>query len=194
MSFDRTLAMIMAKSGGKAIPGNITSNITPDIEWLKWLSYEPDFEKKRMEYLNSKTIAELSYEELEEAMNYKENQVWARLFKLYGTNTCSEEDYMEVYDFMAKENIEDLMLSKLTVEELQYAKKEIIRLSKMPKEQLNIKVKEEQEKYAELSMVDSYILHIISNINYEKNIRALSEDINSQIKRNEYTRQRSLNS
>ena len=107
MNMDRTLARIMAKSGGKVVFGNITHNISLDREWLKWLAYEPEFEKKRMEYLNSKTIKELTYEELEEALSYKENQVWAKLFRQYGTKDCTEEDYMKVYDFMVNENIED---------------------------------------------------------------------------------------
>ncbi len=195
MSFDRTLAMIMAKNGCKVIPGNIPGNISPDIEWIKWLTYEPEFEKKRIEYLNSKKIADLTYEELEEALIYKRNQTLARLFKLYGTRDCTEEDCLKVYDYMCNENIEDLMLSKLTSKELKYAKQEIIRLSKLPKEQLNIKVKEEQKpkNYEKLSMVDSYILHIISDINYKRNINTLSENINKQLEQNEITRKRSLN-
>ena len=61
---------------------------------------------------------------------------------------------MKVYDYMCGESIEELMLSKLTSEKLRYAKQEITRLSKVSKEQLNIKVNKEQkpEEYEQLSM------------------------------------------
>lgn len=197
MEFGRILAKELAKSGGnvKILHGrNIIGNISPDIEWIKWLSYEPEFEKKRIEYFDSKKVSELSLEELEEASRYSRNKFFARLFKIYGTIECSEEDYMKVYDFMCNESIEELMLSKLTSEELLYAKQEIIRLSKISKEQLSVKVREEQrpEKYKQLSMVDSYILHLISNINYARSVADLNRRIDAQLERNEIMRQRSL--
>lgn len=178
----------------KIIPKYIIGNISPVIEWIKWLSYEPEFEKKKIEYFDSKKVSELSYEELEEASRYSRNKIFAKLFKIYGTSECSNDDYMKVYKFMCNESIEKLMLSKLTSEELQYAKQEITRLREIPNEQLSDKVKEENkpEKYKQLSMVDSYILHIISNINYAKKISDLDERIESQLKQNEIMRQKSL--
>ena len=194
--FNRIMAREIAKMGGKAkiIHGNVIGNVSPDIEWIKWLSYEPEFEKKRIEYFDTKKVSELSYEELEEANKYSRNKIFAKLFKIYGTSECSEEDYMRVYDYMCNESIEELMLSKLTSEELKYAKKEIIRLSKVSKEQLSAKVKEEQkpENYAQLSMVDSYILHIISDINYARSMSDLNRKIDAQLEQNEVMRQRSL--
>ncbi len=194
--FNRIMAREIAKMGGKAkiIHGNVIGNVSPDIEWIKWLSYEPEFEKKRIEYFDTKKVSELSYEELEEASKYSRNKIFAKLFKIYGTSECSEEDYMRVYDYMCNESIEELMLSKLTSEELKYAKKEIIRLSKVSKEQLSAKVKEEQkpENYAQLSMVDSYILHIISDINYARSMSDLNRKIDAQLEQNEVMRQRSL--
>ena len=110
----------------------------------------------------------------------------AKLFKIYGTSKCKEEEYMLVYDYMVNESIEKLMLSKLTKEELQYAKKEIIRLSKIPKEELNTKITKERtkENYPKLSMVDSYILHVISDINHNRNVSNLSKLIGEQINHN----------
>ena len=193
---NRIMAKEMSKSGGKVkvIHGNVFGNVSPDIEWSKWLSYEPEFEKKRIEYFDSKKISELSYEELEEVNRYRRNKVFARLFRIYGTSECSEEDYMKVYNYMCNESIEELMLSKLTFEELQYAKQEIIRLSKFSKEQLNVKIKEEQKVnvYSQLSMVDSYILHFISNINYARNMFDSNKRIHAQLEQNEVMRQKSL--
>lgn len=195
-NFNRIMAKEMARMGGKVkiIHGNVIGNISPDIEWIKWLSYEPEFEKKRIEYFDSKKISELSYEELEEASRYIRNKIFARLFKIYGTSECSEEDYMKVYDYMCNESIEKLMLSKLTSEELRYAKQEITRLSEVSKEQLSAKVNEEQkpERYEQLSMVDSYILHIISDIDYARSISSLNREIEAQLEQNDIMRQRSL--
>lgn len=173
---------------------NVIGNVSPDIEWIKWLSYEPEFEKKRIEYFDSKKVSELSYEELEEASRYSRNKIFARLFKIYSTGECSEEDYMKVYDYMCNESIEELMLSRLTSEELRYARQEITRLSEVPKEQLSAKVNEEQrpEKYEQLSMVDSYILHIISDIDYARGISDLNRKIETQLEQNEIMSQRSL--
>ena len=196
MGFNRIMAREMAKIGGKVkiIHGNVVGNVSPNIEWVKWLSYEPEFEKKRIEYFDSKKISKLSLEELEEASKYSRNKVFARLFKIYGTSECSEEDYMKVYNYMCNESIEELMLSKLTSEELRYAKQEITRLSKVSKEQLSAKVREEQtpEKFEQLSMVDSYILHIISDIDYARSMANLNRRIDAQLEQNEIVRQRGL--
>lgn len=189
--FNRIMAKEMIKMGVncKIIHGNIFGNISPDIEWIKWLSYESEFEKKRIEYLDSKRVSELSYEELEEAIGYRKNKIFAELFKIYGTSECFQEDYMKVYDYMCNESIE-----KLTSEELKYAREEITRLSKVSKEQLSAKVKDEQirEKYEQLSMVDSYILHIISDINYVRSLSDLNKKIEAQLEQNDAMRQRSL--
>lgn len=145
-------------------------NIPVDIEWIKWLSYESEYEKKKIEYFNSKEVSELSEEELEEKNRYERNRTFARLFKIYGTSEISKKDSMKVFDYMRTESIEKLMLSKLTSEELQYAKQEITRLSEVSDKQLRDRVIEDQkpERYEQLSMVDAYILHKISEINYDK--------------------------
>lgn len=175
----------------KIIPGG-NGGVSPDIEWLKWLSYEPEFEKQRIRYLNSKKSSELSYEELEEKIKYNKNRELAKLFKSYGTAQCLEDDYMKVYDCMFNESIEKLMLSKLTKEEIRYAKKEITRLSKMEKKQLSAKIDEETKKYEQLPMVDSYILHVVSDINFCRGLNDLNETIREQISQNKVVSNKSL--
>lgn len=193
--FNKIMTKEMIKMGinCKIIPRNTIGNVSPIIEWIKWLSYEPEFEKKRIEYLDSKK-SELSYEEIEEVINYNRNKIFAGLFMVYGTSECSQEDYMRVYDYMCNESIEELMLKKLTSEELKYAREEITRLSNVSKEQLSAKVKEEQrrEKYEQLSMVDSYILHIISDINYAISMSDLNRVISEQFEESKIMSQRSL--
>ena len=194
MSLKEILAREMAKSDGKAkiTCGKTIVNVSPDIEWLKWLSYEPEFEKNRIEYFDSKKVSELSLKELAEASRYIKNRVFAELFKIYGASECSKEDYMKVYEYMCNESIEELMISKLTPEELQYAKQEITRLSKISSDHLSCIIKEEQEKYEQLSMVDSYILHIISGIDYARGLSSLGKELNSQLEQNAVMRRRSF--
>ena len=105
---------------------------------------------------------------------------------------CSEENYMKVYDFMSKESIDELMKSKLTPGELQYARQEITRLCQASKEQLSAIVREGQtpEKYEQLSMVDAYILHRLSQIDFSRNLVDLDKTLDTQVKENEIMRQK----
>lgn len=91
---------------------------------------------------------------------------------------------MEVYDYM----------DKLSSEELLYAKEEILRLSTISQNEVMEKINEEQkeEAYMNLSMVDSYILYIISDINYRKSLPNLNREIQVQLERNDVMRQKSL--
>lgn len=84
------------------------------------------------------------------------------------------------------------MLSKLTKEEIRYAKKEITKLSKMEKKQLSAKIDEETKKYEQLPMVDSYILHVISDINFCRGLNDLNETIREQISENKVVSNKSL--
>lgn len=171
MSVNRAIAKSIIKTGGKVIHGEVFVNVSPLMEWRKWLTYEPIFEKDRIEYLNSKKVSELSFEELEEASRYSKNELLGQLFKIYGTSACSLEDSMKVYDYMCTESIEELMRSKLTSEELEYAREEINKLKKVSKKELMEKINFEQieEIYKTLSMVDAYILHRISSYIYARN-------------------------
>ncbi len=194
MNLSRIVAKEMAKGNCKIEKGNILEGITPSIEWQKWLSYEPDFEKNRIEYLETKKESELSHEETNELNFYRRNKFFADMFKLYNTKKCNLSEYMLVYDFMSNESIEKIMLSKLTNEELEYAKKEINRLNEIPEKELSIKVNEGKNLavYEKLSIVDSYILHVIANIDFVRCNENLNNEINSQIEENNVMRQRSL--
>lgn len=195
-SLNQILTREMSKSKGRAsiVPRYDGGNVSPYLEWKKWLSYVPEFERKRIEYFDSKKISELSYDELEEASRYRKNQIFAELFQVYGTSECSEENYMMVYNYMSNESILELMLSKLTPEELYHAREEIEKLSNLSNEELNAKVKREQrvEVYNQLSMVDSYILHLLSDVNCARNISSVNKQFVADLERNTAIRQRTL--
>lgn len=193
-SFNKVMAREMSKSsGGKLIRGNVMRSVNPLIEWIKWLSYNPVHEQDKINYIYSKRVENLSVDELKEILKYKERNRMSQLFIKYNKGECSEEEYMEVYHYMGK-SITDLMMDKLNSEELTYAKEEILRLSAIPQNEVLAKIKEEQkeEVYMSLSMVDSYILHIISGINYRKSLPNLDRKIQAQLERNDVMRQKSL--
>lgn len=192
MCTSKIIAKELASSKVKIIHGAVKRNVDPPIEWIKWLSYIPDFQKSRIKYLESKVASDISLEELCEINQYKSQVRMATLFKLYGTSDISRDEYMEVYIYMIEHSIEDLMLSKLSKEELSYAKERIQYFSQISKEELELKIKEEQKEvnYNELSMVDSYILHELLRINYSKN--KTNTLLGYQLDKNAVMRQRSI--
>ena len=194
MNFNREMANIMAGSGVKVIHGECIGNVDPYIEWIKWLSYIPEFQKERIQYLNSKTVEELTLEEIDELRTYKYQKKMLELFKIYGTNKISKEEYMEVYNFMETESIDKLMISKLSKQELKYAKEQIQYFTKISSEELRKKVKIEQkeENYLNLSMVDSYILHLISIIDNARNTEKLNNDIKRELEKNDIMLRKSI--
>lgn len=55
-SLNQILAREMSKSKGRVsiVPMYGGGNVSPYLEWKKWLSYVPEFERKRIEYFDSK--------------------------------------------------------------------------------------------------------------------------------------------
>jgi len=101
---------------------------------------------------------------------------------------------MEVYDFMENQSIDEFMLSKLSCEELKYAKQQIQHFRQIPRKELRKKVNEEQkeENYEKLSMADSYVLHIISRLDFARSISELDKKIKAQIDTKNAVRQRGI--
>lgn len=194
-NISKIMAKELNKSGSqvKFIYGNVFGNIPPIIEWIKWLSYEPEFEKNRIEHLNSKGSNNLSYEELNELDHYMKRKRMAQLFKKYDCKECSKKEYMEVYSYMSNESIINLMLDKLTVQEIKYAEEEIKKLITGSSEELpkKIKVESQKENYLSLPMVDAYILHIIDIINYTQSMNEFNSILNWQLDSNAIMRQKS---
>ena len=189
----RQMALMMAGTKAKAIYGNTLGTINPYLEWLKWLSYTPEFEKNRMEELKNKPINMLSVSELDELINLLSQERIGKLFSLYGTIQISKDDYMEVYDYMCEKSIDKLMLSKLSKEELKYATKAIKKYEKLPYDKLSAKINRETKEnvYESLSMVDSYILHAISIFSIQKSISDMDGKLASRVEENNAISQKS---
>lgn len=100
---------------------------------------------------------------------------------------------MEVYGYMGN-SVKNIMLRKLTKEELNYADEEIKRLNTLSKPEILTKLKNEssEETYNNLSMVDTYILHVVSNDFLQKNLFKRDKGLVAELDRNETIRQKSL--
>lgn len=164
----------------------------PYLECKKWLNYIPDFQKKRMDYLNNKKVSELSLDEIEEIRNYKYEEMMSNLFKIYKTKKISKENYIKVFDYMESDEIEKVMLRKLTKEELIFCKDKINTLIKKDNNELRKIIKEQQKDYKNLSMIDSYILNVISQIDFKRDMIKLDETIKLKTKQNEIMLKRSF--
>lgn len=183
-NLNKQMINVLADTGTKIIPGRKIGNVDLYTEWMKWLSYIPDFQKTKIETLSKKTYSELSISELTQLNDYLNQKRMLKLFKIYGTKQISKDEYMEVYNFMREKSIDELMLSKLSIKELKYAEEMIQKYISLPKEKLCEKVEEKQKVYSSLSMVDSYILHKISRVNYSRNMLDLENKIKTDIDEN----------
>ena len=196
MNLRNLLAQEMAKSEGKAqfVYGKMIGYLRPEVEWLKWLSYIPEFQQQKYIALEKKVISEVSFEELEFILEYRFMKRMALLFQLYKDGNVNAKEYSEVYDFMASHSLDELMLSKLSSLELEIAKERIKYYSQVSSKELEkfVKDRQQEEVYSNLSMIDAYLLHVVSRMNFKRGLIKLNEEINAQIKANENMRFRSL--
>lgn len=116
-------------------------------EWIKWLSYNSTDDDKRMLILITK----------------------------YVNQNCTKEEFYEVYDYM-NDSIENIMLKKLTSDELKVANDKVKRLEKLSDKELRelINTERQDDIYNNLSMTDAYILHQIIKIDNIRNAREMN--------------------
>lgn len=137
-------------------------------EWMKWLTYIPDFKKRELERINKKNIDELSCEELEVILESKKDEKMLDLLNKFNSNTIKEDEYREIKNYIDNESIEDLMKSKLTDEELQDAMHNIKNYYYLSDKEIIKKVEREREEkvYNNLSMEDAYTFHLMFKVYY----------------------------
>lgn len=184
----KILVQEMSKSSGSV------KIVTKDYkEWIAWLNYESEFEKQRKNYLMSRKFEELNESEQIELSHYIKYQTYANLFNKYETNSCTQEEYIKVCNFMKIESLEDLIISKLTDEELVYVKSEINRIENLSSSDFESEYRKLRDLYfnEQLTMAERYVYYLSSRIaTYRNNIRVENE-ISAQLKENENMRYRS---
>ena len=104
--------LVYAMAGGpvKIIHGEI-ANIDPLLEWSKWLAYIPRLQKEKIRYLKIKRKKGLALNtnDLNILKTYEEQMRLAKLFQIYGTSKISQEEYIEVYNYMTNNSIDELI-------------------------------------------------------------------------------------
>ena len=135
-------------------------------ELMKWLRYVPDFKKEEMKRINSKRIDELSCEELEVVLDGKKQERMFNLLSRVNSSDITEEEYKEVIDYIDSEPIEDLMKTKLSEKEQQETMDKIKHFYYVSNEEIINKIEEERKKgnYEKLSMIDSYVFHVMLEV------------------------------
>jgi len=127
-------------------------------EYIKWLSYEPEFEKKEKEKFYSKDVKDLSEEELKKLSEYKKRDELLVLFKKYKKNECTEEEFLKVNGYGSK-LLERLMCDKFTKEELEIAEEKMDNFDIDLCKDLEFKYK--KGEYDNLPMIDQYIIYMV---------------------------------
>lgn len=200
MSIHNILINEMSKSDGKVkfLHGGSMPNISPDIEFYKWLSYEFDEIKERKNYLNRILPENLTIEQLEELKRYREYKVYAEIFSKYAFGKkVTQQEYKIACDFMLKNNIFSIAKFKLGSEEVAKAKQQAKTLfSTMNENECSeyLKVRSTNsntEAYLEMPLFDSLVFHLISDMSKNRGMKKLNEQIDAQIASNERMRERS---
>ena len=137
------------------------TKVDPFFEWMEWLNYEPVFVKERIKFLT--LLEKPTYDEIIELKQYQYYQFMASLFNIYDTDVITTNEALRVQDFLEKEPIEPLMLKKLNQEELNYTKKVLSRYNSKSLTELKAIIKDMQNNFKSLSMVDKYIYHMTLN-------------------------------
>ncbi len=177
----------MLNNGKKIIskPGMfISGKLNPVDEWIKWLSFEPDFEKEKMNEYSSKGIYNLEENELKFINEYNTRKRILPVLKKYNNNESSMEESKEAFNFLTEHSLIKLMLDKLTMDELKEAREKIRKYSSMTYEEEGKLIDEEILEYDSLSMVDSFAINAAFNDFTKKSLKIANDIAKTDINEN----------
>ncbi len=138
-------------------------------EWIKWLSYYPDFEKSRIEELGNKKAKNLTFDELKELTEHRERREMLPLIKEYSNNSGTSEENLMALNYIKNHSIDTLMLSKLTYAQVSRCLSNInsILVTHSDKDILKW-IKESIKVYDSLNMEESFVLRHVIDTLYRK--------------------------
>lgn len=99
------------------------------MQYLKWLKYTSQKEQERIDGILNKKSDKLTDKEISQLKSFKDSQNIIPIFERYLSNEYRNSDLIQVYDFMKNHSLYNLMLSKLTKEEINSAQIKIEQLS-----------------------------------------------------------------
>ena len=165
----------------------------PCREWIKWLANSCEHQKVKIKKISSKMISSLTDEEFAEIDTYFYHRKVLNLLENYGNKEMTNEEYLEVYQFISTHSLSKLMEANLTIDELNWAKETLQVLEQASPEAVNKKIQEAQDNYQNLAMVDAFILHMIARIDHIRSMEKLEKEIKMRLKENDVMMEKSLN-
>ena len=103
--------------------------------WSIWLSYNLVSQKNKIDELSKKRVSSLSLEDLEYYLECKKQQELSKVFRRVFDGIGSKEDIKRAYDYADNHSLIDLMINKLSKEELEYAKDKLYYLSTLKEDE-----------------------------------------------------------
>lgn len=99
-------------------------------EYYRWLKYMPEEMKKRIDEINKKTDDELSLAELKEKKDFIEGEYILKQLEAYFCGNIVDCNYIELKKYIKTHSLKNLIVSKLTEEEIELAHKKYEELIK----------------------------------------------------------------
>ena len=159
---DDVIANEIAKSNGRIIM--MPYNLLGLKEWIKWLEYKATAEDK----------------------------IILELIIKYGNHRCNENEYMTVYNYLNSHSLEQTISNKLDKYDLELIRQKMLKLRNKSESEIYDYIRNQQSNYENLSMIDAYVLHIISKEYYQNDINRMINEITIQIDRNDAMHQKSM--
>ena len=156
-------------------------------EWIRFLSYVKPDEKNFLKELNSRSLGQLTTDEIKKYLKIKEQKRMADLFIKYKNKNCTREEHDSVSGYM-KNSLKDFMRNRLTESELDesYEILDVLRKKEIP--ELECYVKSKTDNYSDLTLFEAYILYEVREIDYCKK----GDDVNNTIRNRQIEEQISL--
>lgn len=163
-------------------------NIDTIKEWKYLLSIDEPGEVERVNELSQKEIKDISLEEMQEIIAYRQRHKLVELFDKYDKEECTVEEHQKVYDYMREHTLEAKLRELIGNEGFHEALNRAKEFDELPLEDRFNYVHAQTEVYESLSLVDRYALRVIaSNANTQAN-----KETNDRIQEETWERQSNL--
>ena len=165
------------KSDSYANIGNVLD------EWIRFSSYLKPEELLYLNELNSKSLNELTVQEIEQYLKIKKQIAMSKLFVKYKNRNCTKEEHDQVIAFMDT-SLKSFMKERLTEAEIKKSYILLVEFEKMSKSELNEYIDKQMNHYDNLNIFEAYILYKVREIKYNRDNNEYYDKIrSSQIER-----------
>lgn len=147
---------------------------------LKLLSFNSDTENERINEVAKKLPSNITKEDIEYFNRYKNIQKYLEILVKYKQqNNLTREDW-EILNECLYENLEKIILDKLSKEELLKLKEKLNEYCKTSMERLKIIILEYEKKYDDLNLQDASIYYFLSSFYYQKKYIITTHQMNKE--------------